>query len=212
MRFHLPLVPAAVMALAFAPVMFSQESGPIVKIDAVHTFVWGEDSPSGAVSSTVHDPLTGNTIHKLSSAGIEVSSKLGFEHVSPDQAGTYLNYTITVANSTDSPLSVQYGGITVDGLAASPLWVVPQSKSDGKHKHANKSVWPEQLRCFTSGFLSSDHYFWANTSSQILSVAPQSALTVSSVIRDPRVSHSILCSVEGCFPTGTIRYYLLEFA
>src|SRR5438046_7735738 len=63
------------------------------------------------------------------------------------------------------------------------------------------------MQCFTSGFLSHDHLFSADGASQTLNVSPKTALTVSSVVRDLR-SYPLLCSVEGCHPVGTIRYYL----
>jgi len=173
-------------------------------------FVWGDDSTSGAVSSTIQDPLTGNAIHTLSYAGIEVSSRIGFEGVSTADVGTFLSYTTTIVNSTDSTLSVRYGGISVDGHAASPLWVVPAGKKLNKKERESKPDVVElgKIHCFTSGFLSNDSFFSANASSQVLTVAPRSALTVSSVIRDPRRYHSVRCSVDGCHPTGTIRYFL----
>jgi hypothetical protein len=36
-------------------------------------------------------------------------------------------------------------------------------------------------------------------------VTPKTALTVSFVTKDPR-NYSVRCSVEGCYPTGTMRY------
>jgi hypothetical protein len=182
----------------------------MIKATVMSAFVWGEDSTSGAVSSTIQDPLTGNAIHALSYAGIEVSSRIGFERVSTNEVGTFLNYATTIVNSTDSTLSVRYGGISVDGHAASPLWVVPTGKKLNKKERKSKPdvVELEKIHCFTSGFLSSDNFFSADASSQVLTVAPRTALTVSSVIRDPRSYHAVRCSVGGCYPTGTIRYYL----
>lgn len=135
---------------------------------------------------------------------------MGFERVSPAEVGTFLNYTTTIVNSTDSTLSVRYGGISVDGHAASPLWVVPAGKQLNKKERKSKPDVVElgKIHCFTSGFLSSDNFFSANTSSQVLAVAPRTALTVSSVIRDPRNYRLVRCSVGRCYPTGTIRYYL----
>jgi hypothetical protein len=195
---------------AFTPGVAGQDGGPIIKAEVLSAFVWGEDSPSGAVSSTIEDPLTGNAIHTLSYGGIEVSSRIGFERVSPDQVGTFLNYTTTIINSTDSALSVRYGGISVDGHVASPLWVVPAGEKLSKKERKSKpdAVELGKIHCLTSGFLRSDNLFSANASSRVLTVVPRTALTVSSVIRDPRNYHSVLCSVEGCYPTGTIRYYL----
>jgi hypothetical protein len=189
---------------------FAQDGAPVIKSEVMSAFVWGEDSPSGAISSTIQDPLTGNTLHALSYNGIEVSSRMGFERIGADEVGIFLNYTATIVNSTDSMLSVRYGGISVDGRAASPFWIVPRDKKLSKKERKSKpdAVELEKIHCITSGFLSSDHFFSANASSQVFTVAPRSALTVSSVIRDPRNYHSVRCSVEGCYPTGTMRYYL----
>ena len=195
---------------AFTPGVFGQDGVSMIKAEVVSAFVWGEDSPSGAVSSTIQDPLTGNAIHILSYAGIEVSSRIGFERVSPEQVGTFLNYTTTIVNGTGATLSVRYGRISVDGHVASPLWVVPAGEKLSKKERKSKpdAVELGKIHCLTSGFLPSDNLFSANASSRVLAVVPRAALTVSSVIRDPRSYHAVLCSVEGCFPTGTIRYYL----
>lgn len=114
---------------AFTLSVFGQNGVPTIKAEVVSAFVWGEDSPSGAVSSTIRDPPTGNTIHMLSYAGIEVSSRIGFEGVGADKVGTLLNSTTTIVNSTGSTLSVRYGGISVDGHAASPLSLRPSARS-----------------------------------------------------------------------------------
>jgi hypothetical protein len=195
---------------AFTPGVFGQDGVPIIKAEVMSAFVWGEDSTSGAISSTIQDPLTGNALHTLSYAGIEVTSRIGFERVSTEEVGTFLNYMTTIVNSTDSILSVRYGGTSVDGHAASPLWVMPAGKKLDKKERKGKPEMVElgKIHCLTSGFLSSDNFFSANASSQVLTVAPRAALTVSSVIRDPRNYHSVRCSVEGCYPTGTIRYYI----
>src|SRR5262245_5369348 len=95
----------ALAVFAFTPSVFGQDGVPTMKADVMSAFVWGEDSPSGAVSSTIQDPLTGNTIRILSYAGIEVSSRIGFERVGNDKVGTFLNYTTTIVNSTDATLS-----------------------------------------------------------------------------------------------------------
>jgi hypothetical protein len=194
---------------AFARCGFGQDGGPIIKAEVLSAFVWGEDSPSGAVSSTIQDPLTGNAVHRLSFAGIEVSSRLGFERVAANEAGTFLNYTTTIVNSTGAVMSVRYGGFSVDGHPAAPVWVVSagQKLSKKERKSEPGAVELGKLQCFTSGFLSSQNVFSAN-SSQVITVAPRTALTISSVIRDPRSYHPLRCSVEGCYPSGTIRYYL----
>ena len=203
---------ACVLALtgfAFALCVSGQDEVPTLKTEVKSAFVWGEDSPTGAVSSTIQDPLTGNTIAKLSYGGIEVSARMGFEGVGKGKAGTFLSYTATIANGTDAKVSVRYGGISVDGHPASPLRVVPPDKKlSKKEQHVKPDVVElGGMHCFTSGFLSGDHFFSDNFTSQVLTVAPGSVVTVSSVIRDRR-SYSPRCSVMGCYPTGTIRYYL----
>ena len=45
-------------AFAFACYLFGQE----IKTEAVSAFVWGEDSPFGAISSIIQDPLTGHAM------------------------------------------------------------------------------------------------------------------------------------------------------
>src|SRR2546430_14265473 len=101
---------------AFTPCAVGQE----IKTEVVSAFVWGEDSRSGAMSSTIEDPLTGHSIHKLRYGPIEMSSRIGFERVSAYEVGTYLNYTTTIVNGSDSTLSVRYGGNRIDGRAGSP--------------------------------------------------------------------------------------------
>jgi hypothetical protein len=191
--------------------LFAQSGAPTIKAEVKSAFVWGEDGPAGAVSSVIEDPLTGNPIHKLSYGGVEVSSRLGFEGMGTDERGTFLNYTTTIVNGTDARLSLRYGGISVDGHAASPVRLVPAGKKlKKKEEHQNQEELVElrKMHCITSGFLPSDNLFSADSSTKILSVAPATALTVSSIIRDPRNYHSILCSTAGCYPTGTIRYYV----
>jgi len=201
----------AFVLFVFTPGIFAQDEAPVLKIEAKSAFVWGEDAPSGAVSSSVQDPLTGNTIHKLNYRGVEVSSRMGFEGAGMNERGTFLNYTITVVNSTDSKLSLRYGGISVDGYTASPLKLVRAGKGFNKKEIRDGKqdlVEIGRIHCITSGFLSSDNFFSADTTSEVFNVPPAAALTVSSAIKDPRRDHAILCSIAGCYPTGTIRYYV----
>jgi len=191
--------------LAFRLFIFGQDNLTTFKTEARSAFVWGEDSPEGAVSSTVQDPLTGNVIPKLTHGGIEVSARIGFEWVGLGQAGAFLDYTTTIVNSTDSTLSVRYGGISVDGHPTLPLSIVATDKHlKKKDIHGNNQVAElSKMNCFTSGFLASDNFFSASPLSQSFSVLPGSALTVSSVIRE---LYSVRCSVTGCYPTGNMRY------
>jgi|SRR5215467_475528 len=183
--------------------------GQGIRTEVVSTFVWGEDTPSGASSSTIRDPLTGYPIHKLTYGPLEVSSRLGFEGVSPDEVGAYLNYSTTIVNTSDSTVSVRYGGTSVDGHAVSlPRVILRGKKLDKRERQGNADVVePTKMQCFASGFLSRDHWFSADGASQTLSVSPKTALTVSFVGRDPR-SYPLRCSAGGCHPVGMIRYFL----
>ena len=191
--------------LAFTSRVFGQE----IKAEVVSAFVWGNDSHLGAISSTMQDPLTGHAIHKLTYGPIEVTSRIGFERASANAVGTYINYATTIVNGSDGALSVRYGGISIDGRAVPVPWVILPGKKLSKRERKIKTnvVEPEKMQCFTSGFLLYDHLFSADGTSQTLSVSPKTALTVSSVVRDPR-SNPLRCSVDGCHPIGTIRYYL----
>jgi hypothetical protein len=117
---------SALAVFAFTTDAFGQDGAPMIKAKVMSAFVWGEDSTSDAVSSTIQDPLTGDSIPTLSYAGIEVSSRIGFESVSTSEISIFLNYISTIVNSTDSRLSVRYGGISVDEHSASPLSIVPR--------------------------------------------------------------------------------------
>jgi hypothetical protein len=192
--------------LAFTFLTFAQDDLPTFRTETVSAFVWGENNRSGAVSSSIQDPVTGNAIHKLSHAGIEVSSRAGFESIGMGAAGELLSFTTTIVNNTESDLSVRNAGARVDGHAAFPLSVVPTNK--GLKKRERKQVWElSKMSCFSSGFLSNENFFSPGASSKVFTVAPRTALTVSFVTKDPR-NYPFLCSMEGCYPTGTMRFYV----
>lgn len=200
----------ALAAFSMIPRAIAQDAGPTIKVETVSSFVWGEDGPSGAISSTVKDPLTGYSLHRLSYGAIEVTSRIGFERIGADRTGTLISYTTTVANSADSPISARFGGFSIDSRKVSLVILVPHGKKNKKNALRGKpdAVELDEIHCFTSGFLSNEKFFSADPSSQVLSVAPQTARIVSTLVRDPRDYGSILCSTEGCYPTGTIRYAL----
>jgi hypothetical protein len=99
---------------------------------------------------------------------------MGFERVGASEVGIFFNDTATVVNGTDLTLSVRYGGISVDGLAASSFWVVPldQKLSKKERKSNPNAVELEKIHCITSGFLSRNNLASANASSQVFTVAP----------------------------------------
>jgi hypothetical protein len=189
--------------LAFPFLTFAQDDLTAFKAEAVSALVWGEDNRSGAMSLST-DPVTGHAIHKLKHAGIEVSSRAGFERIAFGEAGEFLSFTTTIVNNTGSELSVRNGGASVDGHVALPLSIVPTKK--GLSKKKRKQVWElAKMHCFSNGLLASAEFFSPNPSSNVFTVAPNKALTVSLVSKDPRY-YSVLCSVEGCYPKGTTRF------
>jgi len=196
----------ALAFLVFTLSTFAQDDTPTFRAEAKSALVWDENLPETATSFTVRDPLTGNEIHKLSSAGIEVSSRIGYERVSSGETGKLLHYTTTIANNTDSDVSVKYGGASVDGHVALPLWVALTHK--GLKKRDRKDVWElSKMHCFKTGFSANENFFSVHDPSATFTVHAQTAMTFSSVAKDPR-SYSVLCSLDGCQVTGTLRYYI----
>lgn len=194
------------MAFLCATSTFAQNNVPTFRVNAASALVWNSDSAENLSSSLVWDPLTGREIHRLSSGGVEVSSMVGFERVSLSKEGSLLNYTTTIANNTDSDISVRYGGASIDGRAALPLWVGPTNK--GFKKRDRKEFWElSKMSCFKGGFSSKENYFSAHELSKIFTIPPSKAITISSVTTDPRHA-ALLCSMDGCHITGTIRYYI----
>jgi hypothetical protein len=194
----------ALAVIALSLLTHAQDDLPIFKTEATSAFVWGEDNLPGAVSSSVLDPVTGNAIHRLNHGGVEVSSKAGFETIRSGEAGALLSFTTTIVNSTESELSVGQGGASVDGRAALPLAVVHTQKGLTK-KQRSQVRELASMNCFSSGFLPNETSLSPDASSKVLTVIPKKAMTVSFVTKDPRY-YSVLCSAEGCFPKGTIRF------
>ena len=190
--------------LAFSTRAFAQEDLPTFKTDATGAYIWGEDNQRGAVSSNVRDPVTGNAIHKLKHAGIEVSSRAGFERTGSERPGEFLSFTTTIANTTASDIAVRQGNVSVDGRLARPLHVVLSRKGLNR-KQREQVLELSEVNCFSSGFLANDVFFSPDAASKDFVIFPQRSLTVSFVIKDPRY-YSILCSVDGCYPKGTIRF------
>jgi hypothetical protein len=197
-----------IFAFAFLLLTLSaiaQDDIPTFKTQTKSALIWDENSPNHDAASSLRDPLTGNEIHKLSYGGIEVSSRLGYEKVSPDQAGKLLNYVTTVANNTESTVSVRYGGASVDGHVTLPLAIAPARELNSRDR---KEIWDlHNLNCFKTRFAPSDLLFTAASSPQVLTVRPRTAVTISFVTKDPRES-SVLCSIDGCHIKGTVRYYI----
>jgi hypothetical protein len=196
----------ALAVLAYTSLTFAQNDLPTFSAESASAFVWGDDNPSNTVSSSIHDPLTGNVIHKLSHAGIEVSSQAGFESIGYGAAGELLSFTTTIANNTESDLSVRRGGASIDGHVAFPLSVVPTTKGLAKRKRTQ--VWElTKMTCFLSGFLAHENYFSPNDTSKVFTIPPKSASKISFITQDPR-KYPFRCSMEGCYPTGTTRFYV----
>ena len=196
----------ALVVLGSTSLTLAQNDLPTFRAKGASAFVWGDDNYSSAVSSSIHDPVTGNVIHKLSHAGIEVSSQAGFESIGYGAAGELLSFTTTIANNTESELSVRRGGASIEGHVAFPLSVVPTNK--GLTRRKRTQAWElTKMTCFLNGFLAHENYFSPNDSSRVFTVPPKSALKVSFVTQDPR-KYPFRCSMEGCYPTGTMRFYV----
>lgn len=195
------------LVLLFAIPSLAQDDATNFKVEVNSAFVWGNDTRGGAVSSTVQDPLTGLPLRRLSHGGVEVTSRMGFERVGEGRVGEFLEYATTVVNDTPASIRVQYGGLSVDGHSATPPIVNTRKKNVTNAEDPGKFVDLASLFCFTTGFLASETIFSARNLSESLSVRPGAALTVSSLVKDPR-NYSVRCSIAGCYPTGTIRYYL----
>jgi hypothetical protein len=192
--------------ILFEGVTVAQAESPSVRVEVVSALVWGEDFRSGAVSSSIVDPLNGNTIHKLSHAGVEVSSQMGFERIGAGRVGELLNFTSTIVNTTGTEVVVHDAGASVDGLTTQAISVVPTLK--GFNKREREHVWVlGTMHCFLDGFLSHDNFFSPNIPSTVFRVAPNTSLRVSFITKDPR-NYPIRCSMEGCLPTGTMRFYV----
>jgi len=165
---------------------------PYVQAETTSAFVWGEDFPRGAISSSITDPLTVVTIPKLTYAGIEVSSRMGFERIGHAEAGAFLGSTTTVVNGTEHTISVQWGGISIDGHQASLLSVVPDHNRS-RHSNSDPNVFQvSKLYCFRSSFLSNENLFREGTSLNDLLLDPQKSLSVSSIVRSPQLLGSLL--------------------
>jgi len=199
----------SLLSLASTLGAVAQEDVTLFNTEARSAFVWGEDTPGGAVSWTTRDPLTGAGILKLKYGGIEVSSRMGFEKLRTEQAQELIAYTTTIVNNTRAAMSVESGETTVEGHIVLPLSIAPANKIIKKKpsKHDSNVIESGRLYCFSSGFLSDEHFLPPNERSLELAVAPQHSLTVSSVVRDPR-HDPILCTMQGCLPKGTIRYLI----
>ncbi|MFZ1009117.1 MAG: hypothetical protein WAN65_19910 [Candidatus Sulfotelmatobacter sp.] len=204
--------PKQIVALAFLLLTLSpsaQNNIPTFKVETKSALVWDENFLESTASS-IRDPLSGNEIHKLSNDGIEVSSRVGYERVSPSKEDKLINYTTTIANNTDSEASVQYGGVSVDGHLALPLRVAAGSK--GLSKRDRKDTWDlTKMYCFQSGFASRENFISSSSSTQastqIFTVRPKTSITISFVTKDPRTS-AVLCSMDGCHLQGKVRYYV----
>jgi len=187
----------------------AQNNIPTFKVETKSALVWDETFLESTASS-IRDPLSGNEIHRLSYDGIEVSSRVGYEKVSPNKEDKLINYTTTVANNTDSDASLQYGGVSIDGHLAPPLRVAADSK--GLSKRDRRDTWDlTRMHCFQTGFASRESVFSPSastpTSTQTFTVRPKTSITISSVTKDPRTS-AVLCSTDGCHLQGKVRYYV----
>ena len=183
----------------------AQDGVTVFKTQTASAFVWGQSNISGVVSTSIEDPLTGHAIRSISHGGITVSSRAGFQRSGLGRAGELLEFTTTIVNRTESNLFVRQGRAIVDGRNLFPLPVVA-SKSPTRGAR-NQPQQMASMSCFSNHSPPDEIVLSSETSSNVLSVSPGKALTVSLITKDPRY-YSLLCSVEGCYPKGAIRFYV----
>jgi hypothetical protein len=156
------------------------------------------------MSGSIQDPLTGNEIRKISHGGIDVSSQARFELASLGQSGELVSFTTTIINSTNSDLSVTQAGASVDGYIALPF---PVDLTAKRFKGRNQGREKGALNCLTGGVPSGEILSSPKASSETVVANPGRSITISFVTKDPR-NYSILCSVDGCYPKGAIRFFV----
>ena len=81
-----------------------------------------------------------------------MSSQTGFESIGYGAAGEFLSFTTTIANNTESDLSVRRGGASIDGHVAFPLSVVPTNRATQARAHTSVGTYQNDL-LFESVFL-----------------------------------------------------------
>jgi hypothetical protein len=195
-------LPVIVTIISLSLLTRAQDEVPVFKTQAASAFVWGQNNIPGAVSTSIQDPLTGNAIRSISHDGITVSSRAGFERSGLGRAGELLVFTTTIVNRTDSKLSVRQGRAIVDGRNLFPLpAVTSKSLAKGEHDQVHELA---SMSCFSND-PRPDEIVLASETSSMFTVIPGKELTISLIAKDPRY-YSILCSVEGCFPKGAIRF------
>src|SRR5947209_15268757 len=101
------------VVIALTLFTFAQDEVLTLRTEATNALVWGEDNRSGGVSSSSRDPVTGHAIHKLKHAGVDVSSRAGFERVGSGEVVELLSFATTIVNTTKSEVSVRLGGASV---------------------------------------------------------------------------------------------------
>lgn len=194
------------LAVFTVSAVMSGQDIPHFKAEAKSALIWDERLPLSPTSSMVIDPLTGNEIHKLTYSDVEVSSRVGYEKLDPNTMPRLLTFFTTVANNSAFDVSVEYGSASVDGKITLPLSIVPSGKKI--RKHVAPQLWQlNKLHCLNNGFAPADSIFVSPLSNEKFAVRPKTALTVSFVTLDPRDS-ARLCSVDGCYITGIVRYYV----
>lgn len=198
-------LPIMVTIVSLALLTRAQDEVTVFKTQATSAFVWGQNNISGVVSTSIQDPLTGNAIRSISHDGITVSSRAGFQRSGLGRAGELLGFTTTIINRTESELSVRQGRAIVEGRNLFPLPVVAsKSPTRGERNQAEQMV---SMSCFSNHSPPDEIVLSSETSSKMFTLIPGKALTVSLITKDPRY-YSLLCSVEGCYPKGAIRFYV----
>jgi hypothetical protein len=209
MRYARLLATVPSLFLCAVSPLSAQDSTPTFRTEAESAFVWGQDAPAGALSSTVQDPLTGLARHKLAYKGVEVGSSTGYEDQWVQDSKLlrhgYIVVTTstTIVNNTDYPVSIEYGDASANGHTAA---LIGDKTSKTIPRLDNKKF--DQLDCYRSSNLMKDAKL-VNRDPDInpkgspaamnrIVLPPKSAVTIAAATATPEVGSW----------SGYYRYYV----
>ncbi len=190
---------AAILIATMSLPSFAQSETTTLRSITLSAVVWDENLPTPA-SSEIIDPVTGASVRSLTHDGIEVHSQAAFRLFRSGRAGELLTFLVTVVNNTDSDAVLTQAGLVIDGSLS--LELLPETsgtRSDDRPK-------VEGSLCMEPNVLSGDTPLRPLTRMKPSNIAPRMASTFRFVAKDPR-NYSLLCSPEGCYPKGVMRFY-----
>ena len=91
-----------------------------IRVESESAFVWGQDRPGKAVSSSTQDPLTGQNLETMTYQGITISFVVRYPPCSanlPPFSKCHGETTLRIVNNSDQDIVVKYGGSSAAGQA-----------------------------------------------------------------------------------------------